>query len=187
MINSLGKKYHGQSLMESIIAIGLIMSVVVSSISISIYTTRLGRSSQNNLVAYNLAREGIEYVRNIRDSNWLAGAAWDNGFSACLLDDWCKISFEYDTVNSIWAWNESALLPGESEISNCLSCQLLIDSTNDLYSLKAGGKASGFYRALKIDTSTPDILKVTVKVLWLENNRSKTITLEEDLTNWRYE
>jgi hypothetical protein len=30
-------------------------------------------------------------------------------------------------------------------------------------------------------------MKVTVQVKWFESSRTKIITLEEDLTNWRYE
>ncbi|MFH1366925.1 MAG: hypothetical protein ABIH38_02955 [Patescibacteria group bacterium] len=190
------KKYRGQSLMESILAIGLVMSVVISSIGISIYTTRIGRSSQNRLVAYNLAREGIEYARNIRDSNWLKKSQrtvlnpgppveyydWDTGLDGCS-SVWCTL--DYRLVSSVWTWVKTPLAAGVY-INNCATCELRIDSTYFTYSLTSG-TLSGFSRALKIDTSTPNILKVIVKVKWLENNQAKIITLEEDLTNWRYE
>ena len=57
--------------MEAIIAVGIIVTVIITALGLGIYTTRVGRTSQNRIIAMNLAREGIEVVRNIRDSNWL--------------------------------------------------------------------------------------------------------------------
>lgn len=170
--------------MESILAIGLVMSVVISSIGISIYTTRLGRASQNNLVAYNLAREGIEYARNVRDSNWLKGQAWNTGLDGCAPPNWCTLDF--NLVSGNWVWIKAPLPVGETDINDCISCQLKIDDTDGHYNLINGAVASGFYRVIQIDNAVSPI-KVIVKVKRMENNRAKIITLEEDLTDWRYE
>ena len=42
----------------------------------------------SRLQAVYLAQEGVENIRNIRDSNWLAQAAWDQGIST---GDWVII------------------------------------------------------------------------------------------------
>lgn len=73
------KNPSGQSLLEAIFAIG-VMTIVVASVLALVNASISGqKESESQIIANNLAREGIEVARNIRDSNWLAGANWDNG------------------------------------------------------------------------------------------------------------
>ncbi|OGY79665.1 MAG: hypothetical protein A3B74_02740 [Candidatus Kerfeldbacteria bacterium RIFCSPHIGHO2_02_FULL_42_14] len=73
----------GQTLLEVIIAIGVITVGIIGTIALVITSTKAGNVSQNELIATNLAREGIEVARSIRDNNWLAieantpGVTWD--------------------------------------------------------------------------------------------------------------
>ncbi|OGL66626.1 hypothetical protein A3B21_02980 [Candidatus Uhrbacteria bacterium RIFCSPLOWO2_01_FULL_47_24] len=64
---------RGFGLLETIIALGVIITGLVSVISLSIANLTNERDTAMRYQAVNLAREGIELVRNIRDSNWLAG------------------------------------------------------------------------------------------------------------------
>ncbi|MFH1028327.1 MAG: hypothetical protein V1791_10025 [Pseudomonadota bacterium] len=50
----------------------MLIAGVVTSLSLGILTIRAGQISMSRTIADNLAREGIEQVRAIRDSNWLA-------------------------------------------------------------------------------------------------------------------
>jgi len=65
------KNIRGESLLE------LIIALVIFSMSITIAGTILGsalrnmQNAKNRIVAVNIAREGVEAVRNIRDTNWL--------------------------------------------------------------------------------------------------------------------
>ncbi|MBI3572889.1 MAG: hypothetical protein HY092_01675 [Candidatus Kerfeldbacteria bacterium] len=61
----------GQSLLETIIAIGVIMSATIAATSLIVSTITAGQASQEKIEAANFAREGIEVIRGIRDSNWL--------------------------------------------------------------------------------------------------------------------
>lgn len=38
--------------------------------------------NKNNLIAYQLAQEGVELIRKTRDSNWRAGNDWDKNLTA---------------------------------------------------------------------------------------------------------
>jgi hypothetical protein len=72
---------RGQSLIETIAAIFILTSTLAAGIGLTIYAHTNTRISQNEIVASNLAREGVEVVRAMRDSNWLAsdakGGQWD--------------------------------------------------------------------------------------------------------------
>lgn len=57
--------------MEGIIAIGIIVTSTIGAMTLIIVTVSAGQSSQDQIIASNYAREGIEIVRGLRDSNWL--------------------------------------------------------------------------------------------------------------------
>lgn len=65
----------GQSLIETIIAIFVLTTALTTGLGLVIYAFTNSSISQNEIVAVNLAREGIEVVHMMRDSNWLAGEA----------------------------------------------------------------------------------------------------------------
>ncbi len=65
------KLSRGDTLVEVIITLFVIALGSMVSTSLVINAIRSNLASKNNLVALNLAVEGIEAVRNIRDNNWL--------------------------------------------------------------------------------------------------------------------
>ena len=71
----------GQTLIETIIAISVLTLALTSGLALAIFSLSSTSRGYNQMVATNLAREGIEVVRMMRDSNWLAGdakgGAWD--------------------------------------------------------------------------------------------------------------
>lgn len=64
----------GQGLLETIVAIGVLMTGLISVMTLVISNLTGAREAAMRYQAVNLAREGIELVRNARDSNWLADA-----------------------------------------------------------------------------------------------------------------
>lgn len=70
---------RGVGLLEAIVAIGVIVAGLIGVFTLVIGTSRSHRESLNRFIAVNLAREGIEVVRNIRDSNSLdsSRSPWD--------------------------------------------------------------------------------------------------------------
>lgn len=68
------KQRRGQTLLELVIATGVIVVSIISAITVILSTITVGRLSQTRIEAANFAREGIEAVRQIRDSNWVRAA-----------------------------------------------------------------------------------------------------------------
>lgn len=58
----------GTTLLEGIIAIGIIIAAVVGSLVLIMSTIKLARANQDRVVAQNLAREGIELAYSLRNS-----------------------------------------------------------------------------------------------------------------------
>ncbi len=64
-------KKEGFSLIGVLGAAFIALLVITALLSMISQIFALGRVSKNKFVAVNLAKEGIELVRNMRDSNWL--------------------------------------------------------------------------------------------------------------------
>lgn len=75
---------RGQGLIEVFIAIYLFLVALLSIMNLVSYNIQVQNFNHNMLIASNLAREGVEIVRNIRDTNWLSSnpdtgnIEWDN-------------------------------------------------------------------------------------------------------------
>lgn len=82
----------GFTLMEVIVAISIL---VIGLLGVFFVVQNITFSSQINsskLTAAYLAQEGIEMVRNKRDSNWLAGVSWDSNLSHPPETIWNKFT-----------------------------------------------------------------------------------------------
>lgn len=129
--------------------LSLLSQLIVSS---ALYSKRL-------IVAY-LAQEGIEIVRNIRDTNWLEGKNWDHGLGT---GDW---QADYDDIN----------------LSPYADIPLKING--NFYNYEAGSDTI-FKRKITITKPQAHILEVRVQILWQERGRSHQLTVQENLYNWR--
>jgi prepilin-type N-terminal cleavage/methylation domain-containing protein len=77
---------RGFTLLETIIAIAIILFGLLSVIALSTSSLIASNITSDEFLATNFAREGIEAVRAVRDTNWLAydtdsTTAWDAGLS----------------------------------------------------------------------------------------------------------
>ncbi len=94
----------GQTLIETIVAIFVLTTALVAGVGLAIYAFSISEASQNEIIATNLAREGVEVMRMMRDSNWLAsdaaGGAWDLTACADIASKLCyPSSFVGPTYN----------------------------------------------------------------------------------------
>ncbi len=64
-------KNRGETIVEVLVATVLLVTVLAGSFVVLNRASRANINVQNRIVAINLAREGVEIVRNIRDTNWL--------------------------------------------------------------------------------------------------------------------
>jgi type II secretory pathway pseudopilin PulG len=62
----------GQTLIETLVAIFILTTGLITAITLGIYSFNSTDNSSKQIVATALARQGVEAVKNIRDSNWLS-------------------------------------------------------------------------------------------------------------------
>ncbi len=73
------KNYKSQGIIESLVAITVVVVGLVSVLTLVVFNLRVQVYSHDMLIATNLAKEGIEVVRSVRDTNWMNGDDWDQG------------------------------------------------------------------------------------------------------------
>jgi prepilin-type N-terminal cleavage/methylation domain-containing protein len=170
----------GFTLVETLVAISIftisllgLLSILASGISNTTYAKR-------KITAEYLAEEGIEYVRNMRDTYVLYSAdsqtGWTsfvNKLSSCTGAGYC-------------GFNSGA--PGPS--SNIFVCS---GNLCELYLFNGGysvdhsaGTDSGFLRKIQMTpvSGTADEVKISSSVSWTQGSGNYNITFTENLFNW---
>ena len=133
MIRRLARDVRGQSFIEAMVAITIIVSSISSSLALvqsSITASRIGGAQ---VVAANLAREGLEVVRGLRDTNWLMSRSFETGLidgagektARPILDPvngtW-ELSFEPTSFGAsnatVWLTGDGVYLQADSQPGN---------------------------------------------------------------------
>jgi len=173
----------GFTLMEAIVAIFL-LTVGIIGVSILITNTISStRISTDKLIASYLAQEGIEIVRNIRDTNWLepshsppAPHPWDEGLTTCggACDATTGNGCIADYISS--ADSHPNLTTYTGQVLN-------IDTANGFYSYSALTPTK-FKRKIVI-MPAGDILNVCILIEWQAKGKTYQIEAQENLYNWK--
>lgn len=77
MNNKTTKNNKGFGLLEVIISISVVIIGILPLINLFSSVLTRERDTENKLMAIYFAQEGIEIVRQIRDTNWRKGESWD--------------------------------------------------------------------------------------------------------------
>lgn len=64
-------KQSGQTLIETVVAVFILVMGIVAALGLAIYALNASSNVSKQIVGIGLAREGIEAVKNMRDTNWL--------------------------------------------------------------------------------------------------------------------
>lgn len=170
-------KNKGFTIIESLVAISILVTVVIGSIS----AVQTGLSSyifsKDQVIAFYLAQEGFEQIRNIREENWLNNRDWLTGVALdsgdpCYFGEACIVS----PVETALATRCSA--PG--------SCPYLReDDDSGFFGYDGGWSVTGFRREIELESINSDEIAVTVTVYWSKGAVSRQFRARENLLNWQ--
>jgi hypothetical protein len=186
----------GQGLLETIIALGVIVSGIVGMLSLAISNQASSAESAERLIASHLAREGIEVIRNKRDNNWFVGAVWDSGlksgtnYSATLLfsistNVW-SLDFTPNAINHnycrLWRqggvyFQSTLLAPSGALLTPYRRIVFLDEICKDKTVASSGSSCPGLNPKIGI--------RVQSVVEWDSRGKTIQIVAEEHLFNWR--
>lgn len=86
---------RGQTLIETLVAAFILVMGISAALTLAIYSLSATTNIKQQAIALGLAREGIEVVKNVRDTNWLVGSLTSNcydflsgGSTAYCYQDW---------------------------------------------------------------------------------------------------
>lgn len=162
------KKNKGFSLLEVIIGIFIVSLAMVGILSLIIQNIQVQNINKNDLVAIQLAQEGVELVRRTRDNNW-------------LLANWAFLDIaDVDAIKS-FAIDSSGITDGVVMGDN--NARLMTDTG---YYLHAGSELSNFRRIIETTNDyTASSTIVECKVQWTEKNQTHEQVVSEILHDWR--
>ncbi|MCD6271008.1 prepilin-type N-terminal cleavage/methylation domain-containing protein [bacterium] len=160
MLSNHSKNQKGFTLAELLITI-FVFTVGILGIYLIVQNSYATVNyARNRLIAIYLAQEGIEIVRNIRDTNWLEGSTWDDG-----LPQGSNFGVQY---------NRNFLL------ANYGTVPLKIDG-NGFYNYDTG-QTTKFTRKISITKPDDHTLNITVEVRWTD--KFSPIIIQERLYDW---
>lgn len=150
----------GFSLLEIIVAIFFVSVVLVPMVGVVSFTISANRYANHRLIAANLAQEGIEIVRNVRDSNtdWSVwyGAAWSGDYSV-----------DY-SAGTLLPYNNTPLKLNADGFYNYNS-----------------GMPTIFSRKLTLGAVSNNMVRVLSIITWKEGTVNQSIIVEDELYNWK--
>lgn len=162
----------GFTLLEMMVSLFLITVGVMGIFLVINRTLILMTPSSSKVIAAYLTQEGIEIVRNIRDSNWIEqqtnpAVPWNDGLTAG------DYQADYNNQPPLDSWKGPTV-----EASH-----LKFDNNTHVYSYDSGDYTK-FNRRINIESLGPNSLKVTVTVYWGEKGKDYFHTAQEILYNW---
>jgi type II secretory pathway pseudopilin PulG len=139
---------NGFTLIEGIIAVGVISSALIVGLTLAVSNLSAAQANSDRIIAGHLAREGVEVVRNIRDSNWMrrdANIDRDSGSTGTQFFEWFDFYDKWPTE-----WNDASVTCDTGNPDGCYVSYLDIimsdedavsDGSDPVYTLKEVGNA----------------------------------------------
>ncbi|MFA4833270.1 MAG: prepilin-type N-terminal cleavage/methylation domain-containing protein [Patescibacteria group bacterium] len=162
------KGQSGFSILEIVVAFSIITIGLVGVLSLTAQNVQVEYTNKNNLVASQLAQEGLELIRNIRDNNWLVGNSWDNSITpGTYIVDYSG------NISSVAGIGE-ARLQQRNDIGE-----------EDYYWHEASDPDSLFSRLITITQTSPELLNVSCLIQWEDRGQTFQYVADTILYDWR--
>lgn len=164
------KLLEGFTLVETLIALVILSFGLIPTLSVITSSINISKIIRNNLVASNLAQEGVEVIRGLRDTNWFNGSNFNNG----LIGTW-RVEWNTNLSNNL----PQATTPETNPF-------IRFDSSTGLYNY-ASGTPTLFKRLVTVSMTANTCnceMVVVSEVTWTDFRRTRTITVESHLFDW---
>lgn len=192
MIIRNNKQLHtsGFTLVEVMAAVTILSIGLIGSLNLINYNLRNISFQKNKIIASGLVEDGMERVRNVRDTNWLKGEAdWKHDIKG--------VNPSNKTVKFFCGDNDHQQIPSSPQtFSDCgENCRVYIYTktvdSSKCYSDNFGNQAgysyitTDFYRLVTLNEKSSNSVEVKVAVNWSEGGQNKYLTATEILYNWK--
>jgi len=176
-------KKRGFTIVESLVAISILVLIILSTSR----TIQMGISSyifsKDQIIAFYLAQEAFEQIRNLRDQNGLDQSItnWLTGISAQSTDP-CYFN------NPCWVDTAQSTGQGVGPFRCSGSCPQIYEHP-DLgiygYNTATPWIQSPFTRTITLTQVNSNEITVQVTVTWRKGATNRSFTAKENLFNWQ--
>lgn len=190
-------KEKGFTLIETLVAVSILTLSIAGPLFTANSVIVAAENARNQLTASHLAQEGIEYVRWMRDNEYLAAyqvspttastASWTEFLtgatpssiaqcrtSKCMLDPAQPMSAGIGSQYSLQPC-------GDVSHPACTPLYL----SNDIYTEQSAGVVTPFTRTIQVVDVTATDVRVVSTVSWSYHSTPYTITITSHLTPWQ--
>jgi type II secretory pathway pseudopilin PulG len=190
------QRQAGLTLLGVLVATLVFVTILIATMNLMSRTTREIGRSQEQFIATNLAREGLELVQHVRDTNFFSPAiagtnTWTDRQTPAGMPSLCT----GDTPHTITI--EPDLTPGGPitpvgifirDVAP-LQTQLFLDNTNSYTHDTTRGNRTEFAREMTIicnerNTADKERIEVTSRVTWQSRGTNHDLILRTHLYNW---
>lgn len=170
----------GFTLVETMVAIAILAVALVGpfvAIRTSLIASYIAR---DELIASSLAQEGMEYIRSVRDNNYLNGRTWMDGLSnySCYISaaDYCILDPRLGDLHTTpSAMQQAGTVPS--------AITPLYLTTGGIYTY-GSGTATSFRRYVQLTSVNAHEVRVTVTVQWTTSGQTYSVVVTDSLQDW---
>lgn len=164
------KEKQAFTLVEIIVILFIISVGLLGVLSLVIQNIQSQVVNKNNIIAYQLAQEGIELVRKTRDTNWFqGGSSWNDNLA-----------------NGNYYMDYSHQIPISISGDNDANLYIASYSNGTFFYTHSspGNRKTNFSREIELQSLDASSMLVKVKVIWRERDKESIYDLETILYDW---
>ena len=171
---------RGFSLIEVVIGISVITLVITAAAEVTRTSIKMGSITSNELIAHHLAEEGIEIVRNVRDSNWMRNEEWKKTLEAGTYVIKDAVQDGISAARPPWELQkkEAAVAIEGERFHREVTLSFTPVTVRTLITSDDGAVAP-------TEETPEEIMTVISKISYDERGKVKIISLSTQLTDWK--
>ncbi len=171
--------HKGFTLIETLFAILIFSASLVSLMAIAGRGIAAANTAREQTVAHYLAQEGVEVVRNIRDTNFI-NSEWDDVFTNCINSSPCQI--DYGNGSTVPVLIDCP--------NNTDGCQVY--NSFDAYTNTVTPEPTPYFRKIYVEAGALDPInggvneyRVVSKISWKSKGVDRLVTMQTILKKWQ--
>ena len=156
-------------------AVGILAVAVIGALSAASSGISSSIFSKDQVIAFYLAQEGVEEIRNIRDENALNGRTWLTGITSssadpCYFGSKCYV----DTIDVV-------------PLVRCgVNCPVLKqDPVSGFYGYDLTWNDTIFTRTVELTSINPHEISILVTVDWSKGVINRQFRVRENILDWQ--